>query len=398
MPHTVVYFHRLQFPSESGQTIQVLRDYHALSGNSWNVHLIYRGSGQCDATQEAAALRDYGLAPQLGFHLHALPEGAGGKARLRELVRRLVAEGAGGPVFLVARTMDHALAALALRQKIGRSMVRVILELHETAIPHVTYREQGRRLRAWISRFVERHVFRTLDGIVCTVASQIEILDRLHPVHAPVAILPNGVPGEWLSVQPPPRRRDDGKFRLGYAGQFNAWKNVSIIIETLRYLPSNVVLDIAGGRTDDEAQTRETLRRLAIVSGVAERVRYVGFLLPRDVRSFLADKDVLLLPLGDNAQSRYFTSPMKLFEYAASGVPMVVTRQPTTESLVEDGVQALMCEPGSASAMAECIGRLVASPELAGAMAERARTWVAQHAYDRRAERLAKFLDKLEAA
>jgi hypothetical protein len=28
---TLIYFHRLHFPSESGQTIQVLRDYHALA-------------------------------------------------------------------------------------------------------------------------------------------------------------------------------------------------------------------------------------------------------------------------------------------------------------------------------------------------------------------------------
>jgi len=83
---------------------------------------------------------------------------------------------------------------------------------------------------------------------------------------------------------------------------------------------------------------------------------------------------------------------MKLFEYAGSGVPMVVTRQPTTESLVEEDVHALMAAPGSAGDLAAAIGRLLADPALGSRLAARAREWVAQYSCAERARRYEQFL------
>ncbi len=42
MSYTFIYLHRLHFPSESGQTIQVLRHYHALAVRGETVHIYYR--------------------------------------------------------------------------------------------------------------------------------------------------------------------------------------------------------------------------------------------------------------------------------------------------------------------------------------------------------------------
>jgi glycosyltransferase involved in cell wall biosynthesis len=398
MHRTVIYYHRLQFPSESGQTIQVLRDYHALASLAYSVHLIYRDAGVPRVFDESAALQAYGLEPLPTFHLHPLFEGGFSKRRMRELVRQIIRDTPGDTVFLVTRTLDHARAALALRKNVRQLPLKVVLELHETAIPHMIYSEQGRPLRALLSSFIEKRVFCMLDGIICTVGSQQVLLDNLYPAHAPVAVLPNGVQTHVLDAVPIQRDGDGRAFRLGYAGQFNAWKNVDVIIEALKFLPENVVLTIAGGRTDGEQVVREKLMSLAARVGVLGRVEYVGFLQPRQVPEFLASMDTLLLPLGDNAQSRYFTSPMKLFEYAASGVPMVVTRQPTTVSLIQDGVHGLMCEPGSPQSMAKQIAKLLADFGLGCKLASQARTWVAQHAYDTRAARLDVFLGSLMVA
>jgi glycosyltransferase involved in cell wall biosynthesis len=83
---------------------------------------------------------------------------------------------------------------------------------------------------------------------------------------------------------------------------------------------------------------------------------------------------------------------MKLFEYAASGVPMIVARQPTTLSLVRDGEQALLVSPDSAQDLADAVKRLMTSPELAARLAARAREWVRQYAYAERARRYQEFL------
>ncbi len=391
MSRTFFYYHRLDFPSSSGQTIQVLRDYHALALRGHAVHAVYRSRAPLGATELQAALKTYGLAVTPGFDIHALTSGWAGRRHMRRLAAGLAGR-APGQFFLVARTMDGAADALRLRRHLDRgASTKVLLELHETAIPHVVYREQGRRLRAFLSRWRERRVFNSVDGIICTVGSQRVLLDRLFPGHSAAVVLPNGVPLEAYGALPR-TRPDDGFVHLRYAGQLNAWKNTGIMIEALRLLPEKVVLDIAGGRAGDEERTQESLMALARRHGVGARLRYVGFVVPAEVPRFLAGADVLLLPLGNNAQSRYFTSPMKLFEYAGSGVPMVVTRQPTTESLVEEDVHALMAAPGSAGDLAAAIGRLLADPVLGKRLAARAREWVAQYSCTERARRYEQFL------
>jgi glycosyltransferase involved in cell wall biosynthesis len=386
MSQRIIYLHRLEF-SGSSQTIQVLRDYHALLPFGYDIHLFYRAPQAMSAAEIDAWMTRHGLAPSPRFVFHYIHEGMGGKRRLVRAASALLSPGA----VLAVRTMDHARAALALRQRAPG--VRVVIELHEGAYPHMVYAENGRRLRAFVSRFTETRVLRRVDGIVATVGSQTPLLDERFPVHAPVAVLPNGVDLDAFAATVSKPARD--YFSLRYAGQFLAWKNTDVMIEALQYLPGNVQLELAGGKPGTEDDTRAALVATAQKFGVASRVRYVGFLSPKDVPAFLKQADALLLPLGNNMQSRYFTSPMKLFEYAASGVPMVVARQPTTQSLVTDGAEALMAGANAAREWAQKIESLMQSPSLAADLAARARTWVNRYTYPERARRYHEFLSTI---
>jgi len=387
MSYTIIYYHRLSFPSESGQTIQVVRDYAAMAQLGHQVHLFYRAQAPLSAAAIDEALVRYGVSG--GLQLHVVSEGPFGGRRLHQAADALL-ESIQGRAVIVCRTLDHASRALALRS--GNSQIRIVLELHETAIPRLVYREQGRRLRAWLSVWRERKIFRAVDGLISTVGSQLTLLDTMFPRHAPAIVLPNGVlPG----VAPDRLPAGDGKTHLRYAGQLGGWKNTDIMLECLPLLPPSVVLEIAGGKAGRERETRERLEQQAAQLRVPGRVSYFGLLPPTDVPVFLAGADILLLPLGDNIQSRYFTSPMKLFEYAASGVPMVVTRQPTTESLVADGVQAMMVNPGSPPALASAIERLISDRDFSRQLAANASEWVKAFSYDQRARRLQAFFNRL---
>lgn len=387
----IIYLHRLEF-SGSGQTLQVLRDYDSLTRLGHEAHVFYRAPQALSKAGLAEAVTRHGLAAGTPLGFHCIPEGFGGKRRLLRAAEALMSEG-NLPIVLVARTMDHARMALVLRAR--HQHARVLIELHEGAFPHMVYREHDRCWRAWFSRRGERRVLREVDGIIATVGSQAKLLDELFPERARTAILPNGVDLSAFTGKSAARRTADGYFRLRYAGQFLAWKNTDIMIEALKYLPSSVVLDLAGGKPGTEGQTRLAIETVARRHGVEQRVRYAGFLPPVEVPVFLMQADVLLLPLGNNVQSRYFTSPMKLFEYAASGVPMIVARQPTTMSLVQDGEEALMVSPDSARELAGAVNRLMAAPELAANLATRAREWVGQYAYEERARRYQGFLDQV---
>lgn len=387
----IVYLHRLEFTG-SGQTLQVLRDYDSLLRHGHEVHLFYRAPRVLSAGELEAALVKHGLSPQSRLRFHGIAEGFAGKRRLWRAAGALIGESA-LPVAIVARTMDHARLALALRARALSRPARAIIELHEGAFPHMMYREHGRRLRAWFSRRRERQVLRRIDAVIATVGSQLTLLHELFPQHARAAVLPNGV--DLAAFAAAPGRAADGRFHLRYAGQFLAWKNTDVMIEALKHLPASAVLELAGGKPGAEESARAAIQATARRHGVEQRVRYLGFLAPPEVPAFLMQADALLLPLGDNVQSRYFTSPMKLFEYAASGVPMIVARQPTTLALVRDGEEALLVEPTSAPELAAAASRLMAAPELGARLAARAREWVRQYSHEERARRYQDLLNEL---
>ena len=94
-------------------------------------------------------------------------------------------------------------------------------------------------------------------------------------------------------------------------------------------------------------------------------------------------------------QSRLFTSPIKLFEYAASNVPMIVTRQPTTLTLIEDGVHALMVEPDSPQDLAKKVHYLMQNHDFGQELAQNAKKWVTRYSTDARALKYNDFLDRL---
>jgi glycosyltransferase involved in cell wall biosynthesis len=104
--------------------------------------------------------------------------------------------------------------------------------------------------------------------------------------------------------------------------------------------------------------------------GVLHRRRMEGA-----VRAMYARSSVIAVAL---APTRRGSGSTVVLEAAASGRPVVVTRNPAMEGLVEHGVRGLLVDPQDPDAMAEGIAELLADPERARAMGEAARRWVVE--------------------
>jgi len=86
--------------------------------------------------------------------------------------------------------------------------------------------------------------------------------------------------------------------------------------------------------------------------------------------------------------SRYFTSPLKLFDYMAAGVPIVASDLPALREVLTDEENALLVPPGEPDGLARAIERLLGDPALADCLRGRAFADVAAYTWDRRAERI----------
>jgi len=126
-----------------------------------------------------------------------------------------------------------------------------------------------------------------------------------------------------------------------------------------------------------------------------------GFHPPSRLGEFYARFDVLVMPhsrtgvvgaTGSGDISRW-TSPMKMFEYMASGVPLVASDLPVLQEVLRDGENALIARAGNVADWMEKIRRLVDDAELGQRLARTAQEdLIRNHTWDARASRIMELL------
>ena len=151
----------------------------------------------------------------------------------------------------------------------------------------------------------------------------------------------------------------------------------------------DTVLDAAAllaGQPVRVALVGEGAERAALVARVErERLANVTMLpgVPRDeVPELLAAADIALVPLRDVPLFATFI-PSKIFEYLASGTPVIGAVRGEPATILEEAGQ-LVVEPGDPQALAKAVSELAADPRVRGTMGADGRRAVTEQ-FDRRA-------------
>lgn len=79
----------------------------------------------------------------------------------------------------------------------------------------------------------------------------------------------------------------------------------------------------------------------------------------QQVPLWLKAADILLMPHPKTEFYSKYVSPLKMFEYMAAGRPIVASKLPAIEEVLEDGKTAFMAKPGNASDIARVITKIL---------------------------------------
>ena len=173
-----------------------------------------------------------------------------------------------------------------------------------------------------------------------------------------------------------------------YTGHFYPWKGADILAAAALSLPAPWQIHLVGG-------IREDFHRLEALSD-GKRLCVCGHLPQREAFLYIAAADVVVLPnSGESDISASYTSPLKLFEYLASGRPLIASDLPSIREVVKSNKHALLVPPDSPKALAAAILHLGANPELARKLAESAQEYAAMFAWPVRARTIVQFLGLL---
>lgn len=168
-----------------------------------------------------------------------------------------------------------------------------------------------------------------------------------------------------------------------YTGHLYDWKGVDTLCESASLLP-NSCFYIVGGTVKDIDIYKKRFKNIA-------NIFFVGFRPHYEIPLWQKAADVLVIPnTAKQDISKYFTSPMKLFEYMASGRPIVASRIPSIEEIVTER-EVCFFEPDNAGDLVLKIKEVSLkdmNDKVLSALEK-----VKEHSWQNRAKRIIEFID-----
>ncbi|WP_409268074.1 glycosyltransferase [Massilia sp. BHUDP2] len=240
----------------------------------------------------------------------------------------------------------------------------------------------GHALRAWASRFViyrlvlpgARHIFVQSEAMADWMASQGFERTRMTAV-------PMGVDASLFDrdrVEPVVDPRLDGRRVILYLGRIAQARRSDFLLDVAERLKDefpDLLLVMAGdaASNDEMAWMRAEIAR----RGIDEHVLLTGWLPQRTALGYAVRAEVGLSPIP---RSTLFdvSSPTKLVEYLALGIPSVANDIPD-QQLVIDESGAGLCAPMEAGPFAAAVKRLLQDKALAAELAKRGPAYVRSH-------------------
>ena len=106
-------------------------------------------------------------------------------------------------------------------------------------------------------------------------------------------------------------------------------------------------MNIVGGNEKDINFYKQKVKKMGI-----NNIKIHGFLEPSKIFKFNSNMDVLVAPYqkkihlesGDTTTEKWM-SPLKIFEYMATGKPIICSRIEVLNEVLEDNRNCLLCDP-----------------------------------------------------
>ncbi len=177
------------------------------------------------------------------------------------------------------------------------------------------------------------------------------------------------------------------QFLAVYSGALYPFKGVDLLMDVAKHLPQ-VQFVFAGGSPVQVATYQNLAQERQL-----RNTQFLGHLPHEKLASLLQSANVLLHPhcMGEAAT---FTSPMKFFDYMASGTPIVATEIPPLMEFKPSAVVAGWCEPNQPAKLADCIAQVLQSHPYRSEGYAESMEYVQQFSWE---NRIAKILSHVEA-
>ena len=244
---------------------------------------------------------------------------------------------------------------------------------------------------------LNRWCFRRISGFIVTNHYKMELLAKdFHVSESRMLHQPNAVNVEQFSIttsQTEARIQLDlprGSPIVLYTGHLFGWKGVDTLLASAEFLPEGALVYFVGGTDEDIKEFRVKSLELKV-----QNVIIAGRKPHQEIPLWLRAADVLILPnTAKEDASKYETSPVKLFEYMASGRPVVASDLPSIRNVVDERL-VFFFEPDNPESLAHACKYVLEHIGEARERTDAAQEEVKKYTWEKRGEAIAKFINTL---
>jgi len=237
--------------------------------------------------------------------------------------------------------------------------------------------------------------FRMVDGVIATnTLIKENIVTTFNISNKKFAVEPNGIDLKQFHI---PKSKSESRKSLGlpldkkiilYVGRFYQWKGLEIMPKATEGLPDDALVYVVGGN-------REEFENIVSKKSIPENIIFAGSCDYTKIPQWLSAADALLvLGTAQNEDSYRYTSPMKIFEYLASGRPIIASNTPAIRDVLTDK-EVVWYEPDNPESLKTQILYVCTHPNEMEALTHSAQVKANHFSWSNRVERVVKFIDHI---
>jgi len=176
---------------------------------------------------------------------------------------------------------------------------------------------------------------------------------------------------------------------VSYTGGLYYDREIETIIKLAGCFP-DVFFLVIGGPEENRLHFQSLSRKKEI-----HNIEFTGLIRHNDIPAYLYASDVLLALWSKKVPTINFCSPLKLFEYMASGTLILAHAFPTIKEVLVDNEDAILCQPGDFDSVKEKLEEAILKYKDCN-FGENARIKAFnQYTWDMRAGKMLEFLNDL---
>lgn len=374
----ILYLSGSYVPSRRASSIHVMRMCQAMASLGHEITLVTKENAAIIEPGVTDDYAYYGVKPNFTIQKLSRPNTRGGGLRFTWEMYRLLS------AFDTADTLVYSreLFGVWIAAKMG---FQVVLEEHTLPASWLSVKLHKQLFRSRrLARFVViscalRDLFAE-KGFLSDVGRVLIAHDAADPIAVDA--------GRADELFP-----ENGKVRLGYVGHLYPGRGVDILLDVASRLES-CELHLIGGTDED----------LAFWQGqqIPENVFFHGFVNPGELGQYFSGLDILLMPYqervivaGGKTDTARWMSPLKMFEYMATGKPIISSDLSVLREVLTDGQNALLVPPDDIDAWETAVRRLQSDPGLGARIGRQAcEDFQKNYTWDARAKKVLQGLSR----